>query len=270
VRKGHQAISFSLARSFFFGRIGEKMTDLRREVHLLISIAKLDASISKYRNELDALPSKIERVGRSIQKIDSNEKQAIGHFEEMNKEKRNLEQSLEDEGEQIQKYRTQLMSVKTNKEYQAMSKEIDTLAKDIDEKEEKLLILMDEIENQEKENKDYIQKIADERTELGRKRAEMEQRLAFLKSELENLGNEKPKFLDELDPQLHRRYRRIIEKLGDFAVTHVEGDVCQGCFTTIPPQTINEVKKNDRIITCEACGRMLVYYNQNPETQEKI
>lgn len=236
------------------------MMDLRREVHLLISIAKLDATISKYRIEMDALPALIERVGRSIQKTESNEKQAVAHFEEMKKERRNLERSLEDEGVLIQKYRTQLMSVKTNKEYQAMSKEIETLAKDIDDKEEKLLILMDEMENQEKENDDYLLKIKHERAELEKQKAEMEQRLAFLQSEIENLRKEKPKFLEELDPQLKRRYERIIDKLGDFAVTHVEGEVCQGCFATIPPQTVNEVKKNDRIITCEACGRILVYY----------
>ncbi len=236
------------------------MMDLRREVHLLISIAKLDATISKYRIEMDALPALIERVGRSMRRTVSNEEQAVAHFEEMKKERRNLERSLEDEGVLIQKYRTQLMSVKTNKEYQAMSKEIETLAKDIDDKEEKLLILMDEIENQEKENDDYLLKIKHERAELEKQKAEMEQRLAFLQSETENLRKEKPKFLDELDPQLKRRYERIIDKLGDFAVTHVEGEVCQGCFATIPPQTVNEVKKNDRIITCEACGRILVYY----------
>jgi predicted nucleic acid-binding Zn-ribbon protein len=241
-------------------RTGVKMTDLRREVHLLVSIAKLDASISEYRIELDALPTQIEKVNRSIDKINSNEEQAITHFEEMNKEKRSLERSLEDDGVQIDKSKTQLMSIKTNKEYQAMQKEISTLAKDIDDKEEKLLILMDEIDNQEKENKEYIRKSREDRSELEKKKAEMEERLAFLKSELEKLRNEKPKFLDDLEPQLKRRYQRILEKLGDFAVTHVVNEVCQGCFTTIPPQTANEVKKNDRIITCEACGRILVYY----------
>jgi len=236
------------------------MTDLQREVHLLISIAKLDALISKYRIEMDALPGLIDRVGRSIRKTESNEKEAAEHFEDMKKERRRLEQDLEDEGEKVKKYRTQLMSIKSNKEYTAMNKEIATLEKDIDDKEERLLILMDEIDGQQKENEEYLLKIKHERAELEKQKAEMEQRLAFLESEIKKLANEKPKFLDELDPQLKRRYERIIDKLGDFAVTHVEGDVCQGCFATIPPQTVNEVKKNDRIMTCEACGRILVYY----------
>lgn len=237
------------------------MTDLRRDVHLLVSIAKLDASISKYRMEMDALPNQIETVNRSIYKLNSNEKQAATHFEDMNKEKRNLERSLEDDGVQIDKYKTQLMTIKTNKEYQAMRKEIESLEKNIDDKEEKLLILMDEIEVQEKENENYIKKVDEERAGLEKKKADMEQRLAFLTSELEKLKNEKPKFLEDLEPQLRKRYERILDKLGDFAVTHVVGEVCQGCFTTIPPQTVNEVKKNDRIIACEACGRILVHYN---------
>ncbi len=237
------------------------MSDLRRELHLLISIAKLDASIAEFQNELNMLPSRIDKVEGSIAEKKKSEKDALNHFDAMRKERRNLEQSLEDNGELIKKYRTQLMSVKTNKEYEAMLKEITTLETDIDEKEEKLLILMDEIEAQQNENDNFIKKVNEEREALLKQKAEMEERTVFLKAELDRLRGEKPKFLEELDPQIKRRYQRIIQKLGSYAVTRIEGDVCQGCFATIPPQTVNEVKKNDRLIICEACGRILVYYN---------
>ncbi|UCH85816.1 MAG: hypothetical protein JSW50_09170 [Candidatus Latescibacterota bacterium] len=49
--------------------------------------------------------------------------------------------------------------------------------------------------------------------------------------------------------------------MGDFAVTHVEDEICQGCFSRVPPQLALEVKNNDQIITCQACGRILVHYN---------
>ncbi|NIM19106.1 MAG: hypothetical protein GTO51_01845 [Candidatus Latescibacteria bacterium] len=236
------------------------MTDLRREIHLLISIAKLDASIAGYRTELKSLPDRIEEVEKAIAKLNKDEKEAIEHFETMKKERRRLERKLEDNGALIGKYKTQLMSVKTNKEYEAVLKEIAALEKGIDEKEEKLLILMDEIDEQERENKVFLEKAVRETSDLRRQKVEMEARVEFLKEELKKLRTEKPKFLEELGPKLQRQYGRIIEKLGDVAVTRIEGDVCQGCFATIPPQRVNEVKKNDRIITCEGCGRILVFY----------
>jgi predicted nucleic acid-binding Zn-ribbon protein len=236
------------------------MTDLMREVHFLISIAKVDARINEYKNELSTLPGKIKELEKSITVIAQNVEAAKSHFESLKKDHRGLEQKLEDHGVLIDKYKTQLMSIKTNKEYEAMTKEIKTLEQDVDAKEEKLLLLMDELDTQEKENTVYLEKATADKAENERKQKEMEGRVEFLKSELVKLEQEKPKFLEEIDPKLQKRYQRIIGKLGDYAVTNVVGDVCQGCFATTPPQTVNEVKKNDRIITCEACGRILVYY----------
>ena len=236
------------------------MTDLRQEVHLLISIAKVDAKMTGFKNELSILPGKIAKVDKAIAQITKSEQDAISHFEALKKEHRSLEHNLEDHSVQIIKSKTQLMSIKTNREYQAMTKEIKNLEQDVDTKEEKLLFLMDELDTQEKNNKIFLEKEAADKTENERKKKEMEERVEVLKTELDELEQEKPKILEELDPQLQSRYERIIGKFGDYAVTHVVGEVCQGCFTTMPPQTVNEVKKNDRIITCEACGRILVYY----------
>ncbi len=238
------------------------MTDLRREVHLLISIAKVDAKMTGFKNELSSLPGKIAKVDKAIAQITKNEQDAISHFEALKKEHRSLEHNLEDHSVQIIKSKTQLMSIKTNREYEAMTKEIKNLEQDVDTKEEKLLFLMDELDTQEKDNMIFLEKAAADKTENGQKKKEMEDRVEFLKTELGKLEQEKPKILEELDPQLQSRYERIIGKFGDYAVTHVVGEVCQGCFTTMPPQTVNEVKKNDRIITCEACGRILVYYTE--------
>ena len=236
------------------------MTDLRHEVHLLISIAKVDAKMTGFKNELSILPGKIAKLEKAIATITKSEQDATSHFEALKKEHRSLEQNLEDLSIQIIKSKNQLMSIKTNREYEAMTKEIKNLEQDVDAKEEKLLFLMDELDTQEKDNKIFLEKAAADKTENERKKKEMEERVEVLKTELDELEQEKPKILEELDPQLQSRYERIIGKFGDYAVTHVVGEVCQGCFTTMPPQTVNEVKKNDRIITCEACGRILVYY----------
>ena len=236
------------------------MTDLEREVHLLISIAKVDAKINVFKNELSTLPGKITELEKLIAKIIQNVEAAESRFDTLKKDHRGLEQNLEDHDVLINKYKNQLMSIKTNKEYEAMTKEIKTLEQDVDAKEEKLLLLMDELDNQEKDNEIFLEKAAADKTENERKQKEMEARVEFLKAELVKLEGEKPKFLEELDPPLRKRYQRVIGKLGDYAVTNVVAEVCQGCHTTMPPQTFNEVKKNDRIITCEGCGRILVYY----------
>jgi predicted nucleic acid-binding Zn-ribbon protein len=78
--------------------------------------------------------------------------------------------------------------------------------------------------------------------------------------EVEKLQAEKPRLLAELDPRLKARYDRLLAKYHDFAVTNVVDETCQGCHARIPPQVDVEVRQNERIITCEACGRILVHY----------
>ena len=153
------------------------------------------------------------------------------------------------------------MEVKTNKEYQAMLHEIEHLEKGIDEREERLLILMDELDLQSEQNQDFTRKNEDDKKRLLAEKAELENRLKTLSDDVKRLEAEKPKILAELEPQTKKRYDRILAKLNDFAVTHIDDDVCQGCYSRIPPQMALEVKKNDQIITCEVCGRILVFYS---------
>lgn len=236
------------------------MAEVRRDIFVLVSIAKVDASLNACRTELSLLPGQLEKIKRSLRGIEAAEAEARAHSEEMAKERRSLEQKLEDNAERIKKYRVQLMEVKTNKEYTAMLHEIDHIERDTESKEERLLILMDELDRQTEENEAFFEKSAAQKGELGGQQRKLESRIEELNEEVKKLEAEKPKLLAELDPSLKKRYDRILAKLHDFAVTHITDDTCQGCFARIPPQTSVEVRKNDRIITCEGCGRILVHY----------
>jgi len=238
----------------------DDMTDMRREIHLLITIAKLDAQLNACRNELAQLPAKVEKIARDLTAVDKAVGEAGSHLESMKKEKRTLEQKVQDSTEKVKKLKVQLMEIKTNKEYQAMLHEIGHMEKDIDDHEERLLMLMDELEQQGLETGGFTKKKDEEQKQLAAEKAGLETRLSHLEGEMKRLEGEKPKILAELDPQIKKRYDRILAKLHDFAVTHVVDDVCQGCHSRIPPQAVLEVKKNDQIIACQACGRILVHY----------
>ena len=236
------------------------MTDLRREIHLLVTVAKLDAALNASRIEAGQLPGKIRVIEKELAAIEKAVAEADAHLEGMKKERRGLEQTLQDSEEKVKKLKTQLMEIKTNKEYQAMLHEIDHMKRMIDESEERLLIVMDELDQQGAQTGDFKTTKDDEKKRLTREKSELEARLERLKTEMTQLDAERPKILIELDPQVRKRYDRILAKLQDFAVTRVVGETCQGCHALIPPQRVLEVKKNDQIIACQGCGRILVHY----------
>lgn len=234
--------------------------DLRREIHLLVTIAKLDAELNACRVESAQLPDGIAKLDRAIKSIDKALAEADAHFEAMKKEKRSLEQRVQDDNEKLKKLKLQLMEVKKNEEYQAILHEISFVEKTIDANEERLLMIMDEVDQQGVETGEFKKKKVEEQKTLSSEKAGLEARLEALKKETVRLDGEKPKILAEIDPQIRKRYDRILAKLHDFAVTHIDGEVCQGCHSRIPPQAALEVRRNDQIITCQACGRILVHY----------
>ncbi len=236
------------------------MTDIQQEIHLLIEIAKIDAELNTCRNESAVLPGKIEKIDRNIKASETAVTEAETHLEEIQKEKRSLETGLEDSSEKITKLKVQLMTVKNNKEYTAMNHEIEHFKKSIDEKEERLLILMDELDQQVGQTGDFRTVKDEEKNVLVAEKEKLEARLTEIAAQMKRLEADKPRVLSQLDPQRKKRYDRVLAKLHDYAVTHIVDEVCQGCFSRIPPQFVLEVKKNDQIITCQACGRILVHY----------
>lgn len=236
------------------------MQDIRHELHILVSMAKIDAALSHKRSELGTIPDERHKTEKVLHDLEEQKRASDERFEAMKKERRATETRLEDNAELVQAKKTQLMGIKSNKEYSALLKEIATVEQEIDAKEERLLELMDEIEGQEQELKKINEKLSTDKRALEDTLRALDEQEAALNADIKNLEMQKPALLKELDPQVKKRYDRLLAKLGDFAVTHVVDEICQGCFSRIPPQTANEVKMNDRIIACAMCGRILVHY----------
>jgi predicted nucleic acid-binding Zn-ribbon protein len=236
------------------------MQDMRHDLHVLISVAKIDASLSRCRAELETIPEKKTAIAGSLDGIEKTQKAREERFAGMKKDRRSLEAKLEDDTELIKKFKNQLREVKTNKEYSSLLKEIAVVEKDIDTTEEKLLVLMEDLDEQEKDLSAVSHRAVEERERLQKELLDLDARERELQKEADTLQGQKPGFLAELDAQVKKRYARLLSKLGDVAVCNVVDEICQGCFSRLPPQTANEVKLNDRLITCASCGRILVHY----------
>ncbi|HET6347446.1 MAG TPA: C4-type zinc ribbon domain-containing protein [Candidatus Krumholzibacteria bacterium] len=235
------------------------MTDITRDIHLFVSIARIDASLSADRIALQRLPGEIAGIDKAVAGLDAAEKKAHDDLEEKKKQRRDVEKRLREHEEHLKKIRGQTSLVKTNEEYTAMLKEVSTLEATISDEEEQLLILMDAIDESEKETRGHADTLKAERAAKLAEKARLEGEIKNLEGEAQRLGVEKPKLLKEISPTLAKRYERLAAHR-DMAVTRVEDEHCGACHQQIPPQLAVEVRKNDQFITCPACGRILVHY----------
>jgi predicted nucleic acid-binding Zn-ribbon protein len=236
------------------------MPDLSRDISLLVQIARVDAALHEHTVELSQLPARIAAVDRRLAAYEDQASKVTGSLEDMKSERRALEQGLQDDEARVAKFKNDLMSVKSNKEYTAVQKEIAQKQEEIGQKEERLLELMDAIEEREASAGTEVGEIGSKRDEAATEKKVLEERREELQAEVNRLESEKPKLLAEVEDVLRRKYQRLLDKHGDVAVTRVEGETCGGCHTQLPPQLVVEVRKNDQLITCQSCGRILVYY----------
>jgi predicted nucleic acid-binding Zn-ribbon protein len=236
------------------------MDDLRRDISLFVSVARIEAALHNDRLALQKIPNEIETIDRALTGLEKREKDAQARLESLTKERRDTERRMREHEDHLKKCRAQQSLVKTNEEYTAMLKEIAGLEKDIDAEEEKILVLMDAMEAAQEETAAAAEALKTERAKRMAEKKSLEDRSAKLAVEVDRLTREKPKILAEVSPALLKRYERVAVRFGDLAVTRVENEHCGVCRQQLPPQVAVEVRKNDQFITCQACGRILVHY----------
>ncbi len=224
----------------------------------LRKLQEIDLELKTLRERLNKIPRQIEELNRSFQEIKSSLDSKKHELTEHKKQHKLAEVDLHATEEKITTYSVQLFSLKTNEQYKALLKEIETQKKVKAEIEDRLITLMEETEQLEKEIKKLEKTIGEIEDETRRKIAGLEAE----KDEINKAIAEREKFRNEitrqLSPELLNRYERIRTSKGGIAVTTTENERCNGCLSPIPPQKILEIERADRIYLCETCGRILL------------
>ena len=160
--------------------------------------------------------------------------------------------------EKIEKYKAQQFEVKSNKQYDALGREIDYSQGRIT----KLTRELEQLEGKASIPKEDAQKIGPEMEQLKAELKEKSDELALVNKEHEEeelkLRHEREKLIARLQKSDLQMYERIRKAKTGLAVVPVKRSACGGCYNRIPPQRVLELRKNSRITTCERCGRILV------------
>lgn len=180
----------------------------------------------------------------------------------MEKERRKKEQELEADKAQVKKSETKLTEVKTNKEYQAMLKEIEAAKTANDKTEEELLLLLERIEELKKDQKAEVKGLEKSEKDAVEETGALEKEIKAIDEIVSKLRVERERLLERVNGDLKARYNILIEKRAGLAVVNVKNGTCLGCFMNIPPRLFIEVMKNSKVITCPSCNRIFYYQEE--------
>ena len=225
---------------------------------LLVDLQQRDSLILEKRRFIDKVPLRIFEVDEPLKKAKLELENIKKKQEAASRKKREKESELSETQEKIGKMKARISDLKTNKEYQAYQKEIEGCEKGISAIEDVILQLMEEIDAVSKEQKEKeaavnaeIQKIDAFKAELDAEAAKNERELALLKQERAGM-------VARIDPDVYKTYMTILLDSGDgVAVTTARNELCSGCDMNIPPQLYVELRKNQEMLQCPQCRRIL-------------
>lgn len=215
--------------------------------------------------------SQIEVIERELADVDARVNalnNEIGEFETRLAEGRNqlaVHKKSYREGEsevritesRIDQSNSKLRSVKTNKEYQSMLKEIDELKDKRSAIEDRMLEALELIESEEKTVKALEADFASLSVEIREKTSEITNNAEARRIELEEACSERDTIFNKLDPKLQAIYLKVKNKSGGVGVAAVEDGVCQVCRMNIPPQLFIELMRMEQLIQCPSCQRLI-------------
>lgn len=232
-------------------------TELKSQIISLVKLQALDTEIYSLRSEKDSKPQQIKELEGAFEEKKNNLAEVEKKSLDLQKLRKENELGLAAKEENAKKLQTQLYSLKTNKEYQAMLQQINEAKADSSVIEDKILEVLEQADKIKIEIEQEKQKLKEEEKKFHDETKNIEDRIKVIDERLSQLDAQRKQVMPEIDRKILAQYERILLSRDGLAIVKVQNDSCQGCNMFVPPQVINLIKMYERIVTCEICNRIL-------------
>lgn len=243
-------------------QIRGKEVQMQTELELLLKLQVIDYDLGELERSKEYLPDMMENLNREITEAQLRFDSTAKDLEVAKLKQKNLELDIKSRETELLKFQQQMMSIKTNKEYDALVAEIDAVKTAISGQETELIGTIDTIATLEKNIVEYKEKL-DQVLENNTRQ------LSILKEKIDSIGgkvadkvNERTDITKTIPRHVMSVYERVRRGKGGSAVVAVKKRACGACYKTLTPKKIQEIRKDEQILTCDNCGRML-FWDEN-------
>lgn len=242
---------------------------MKSELDALEKLQALDLETLEIHKELQAIPENLEAMRAEVEHIGAlleKEKERLREAEDWRLER---DKDIAAQNTLLSKSKTKLQAVRNEKEQKAAQREIETVRKNIQDREEEAIKVMEAVEQYRSAIEDHTREFAELEAHLHASEEEAKARMAELESTIGNGTAQRNEIAGQVSQQTLRLYDRIRKRLGRGVVEARDG-YCLGCNMEILPQMYNELQRCDKIYQCANCFRILVYHPRevDPTGQE--
>lgn len=237
----------------------------------LIELQNLETAIEESRRRIAAHPQRVTDADARLAHAKEAVEAARQRLKASQEARREQEKEAAVYQSRLSKFKDQLSAVKTNKEYQAMQHEIETAQKDLGVVEERVLERMMESDALTAEIKKAEQALAAEQKTVDTEKKTLAEELTTVEAALEQATGKRAARVASLPPQLIALFEQVARARKGVAITTATRDgLCSACHVRLRPQVFQEIRRNDQIIQCASCNRILYFIPPPPAVEPAV
>ena len=232
---------------------------MQEKILALYELQKIDSKIDEINKVKGELPLEVQDLEDEMAGMKTRIEHINAEIEELNTLSKQRTREVDQAKIMISNYKEQQNNVRNNREFDAITKEIEYQELEIELAEKRLKEYAAGVKVK-KAQLEEAEALSKERTaDLGAKKAELEGIEAETAPLVAEYSVQADGVKEKIDERLLAAYERIRRNVRNgLAVVTVKRDACGGCFNRIPPQRQVDIRQGKKIIICEYCGRILV------------
>ncbi|MGD0497093.1 MAG: C4-type zinc ribbon domain-containing protein [Bryobacteraceae bacterium] len=230
------------------------------DLKLVIRLQEIDTRLAELAREIAALPKHVAEIEKKLisheRKLEADRAALAGN----QKERKKCESDIQVQEQAISKLKDQTLLAKTNEQYRAFQHEIEFCQKEIRKLEDRILELMGESEPLDRNVKGAETALKAERSQVETETRQARERTAADERNAAELKKERAAIASSIPPATCQRYERARRTRGGVGIAEAAEGRCTACNMAMRLQFFQDLKKDDQVMTCESCNRIL-YYN---------
>lgn len=235
------------------------------ELDQLMQLQVIDYDLGELERSKEYLPDMMENLNREISEAKENYETTKKTLEESKLRQQQLELDVKTKQQELEKYQQQMMSIKTNKEYDALVAQIDNLKSEIDTAETEILQIIDLTAELDKKIEEYTSQLAEVETNNSKQLEILQEKIDSIGDKIAAKDKERQTVLSSVPRQILSVYERVRRGKGGEVVVAVKKRACGACYKALTPKKAQEIKGGGRLFTCDYCGRILFWDdNESP------
>jgi predicted nucleic acid-binding Zn-ribbon protein len=230
-----------------------------QDMVLALRLSALDRKIATLEAEIATLPKHIAEIEKRLEAHSLRLEADRSALAANQRERKKMEGDIQLHEQKISKLKEQMLGAKNNEQYKAFQNELDYLAAEIRKSEDRILVLMEQSEPLEKNVKTAEVSLHGERKDVDAAKVKARDRTAIDQKELAEQKVERKATAVRMDPKLHTEYERVRKKTKNTPIADATDGRCSACQISLRPQFFQDLRKQDKVMFCESCSRLLTY-----------